>query len=352
MSAEVFFGQTICVIGVFDGVHIGHQYLLQQAERQSDELGIPLLVVTFDRDPDDLFFSAAQSRKLLSDQERLARLVLSDFGGAAKVGESGSEQEVELGAAMGMASGTTSDAKSDTTAGATPGTSNRFVLALPFNQELADRSPADFLNQVLAKHCHPRAIHVGADFRFGSKAQGNVTTLTAWAATHGAEAFGHHLLDDGGRPISATRIRDALASGDLAEANRLLTRPHHVSGTVVQGRGRGRVMGFPTANVAVTDGVMQPADGVYAGFFEVEGELMPTAISVGAPPTFTGAESAIEAFILDHSSDLYGQTATVYFVERLRPMIAFESADQLSKQIQSDVDRTRQITDKTRSMFS
>ena len=318
MSEPGFYGEAICAIGAFDGVHLGHQYLLQAAQQQADKAGLPCLVVTFDRDPDDLL-APQRTRKLLADSERLQRLGCLDYGGP------------------GLA---------DPAQGITD-SRRRLVLALPFEPALAGLAPLDFLNEVLAAHCEPRGIHVGSDFRFGAQAGGNVATLQQWALAHGAAAFGHELLDDTARPVSATRIRDCLASGELAEANRLLTRPHHLRGQIVQGRGFGHQMGFPTANIAGLDGVMQPADGVYAGWLEADGQLLPAAISVGVPLTFGELAATLEVYILDFSGDIYNQVVTVHFREYLRPMQAFADVQALTSQIARDVERTRELTAET-----
>ncbi|MDR2957449.1 MAG: riboflavin biosynthesis protein RibF [Coriobacteriales bacterium] len=326
MSDLGFYGETICAIGVFDGMHLGHQYLLKRAREQADEMGLPLLVVTFDCDPDELFFPDRKHRKLLSDSERLYRLKCEDNGSA-----------------RGISQETNSFESSET---------DRIVLALHFDHDLASLTPVDFLNRVVASHCIPRGIHVGIDFRFGAGAQGNVEVLRQWAATHNAQAHGHHLFDDGGRPVSATRIRNCLEDTKLAEANRLLTRPHHLRGRIVKGRGFGREMGFPTANIAVLDGIMPPADGVYAGFFEIGGDLQSAAISVGVPLTFEGLEASLEVYVLDFDDDLYEKEANIYFVEHLRPMIAFPGVPELMDQIGKDVMKTREVTTHARELFN
>ncbi|MCL2136465.1 MAG: riboflavin biosynthesis protein RibF [Coriobacteriia bacterium] len=324
MGDFAFYGETVCVLGVFDGLHLGHQYLLDQAQRQADQAGLPLLIVTFDRDPDELLSPDHDDNKLLSDSERLLRLSLLDYGGT---------RHVDTKAADGLAVG------------------QRNVLTLPFNRELASLPPVDFLDLVLKRHCIPKAIHVGADFRFGYQARGTVETLNEWAGENDAYTFSHRLLDDGGKPISATRIRTSLLVGDLAEANRLLTRPHHLPGTVIHGQGFGQEVGFPTANILGLSKVIQPADGVYAGFFETGGQILAAAISVGVPLTFDNRQSSLEVYCLDFHGDLYGLDATVYFIERLRPMIAFANVDELREQIALDVDRSRQITAKARILF-
>jgi len=351
VSGSEYFGEVVCAIGAFDGVHLGHQYLFSQAQQQADAAGLPLLVVTFDRDPDELFSPGREHRKLLSNAERLARLGSADNGGrrsylSAAAGGAVGDAAVGGSAAGGAAAG--GAVSGSERAVLAPGSSERAVLALPFEHALADLSPADFMDQVLISRCQPRAIHVGADFRFGSKAAGDVRFLEDWALRHDARTFGHELFDDGGQPVTASRIRDCLAAGQLAEANRLLTRPHHLRGQIVKGRGFGREMGFPTANIAVIDGVMPPADGVYAGFFELGGELLGAAISVGVPLTFEGLEASIEVYVLDFEGDLYDKEANVYFLEYLRPMIAFADVDALMTQIGRDVERSRGLAAEAR----
>jgi riboflavin kinase/FMN adenylyltransferase len=323
MSDQAVLGEVICAIGVFDGMHLGHQYLLAQAQAQADEVGLPLVVVTFDRDPDELLTPDAGPTKLLSDPERLARLHRADNGGAR----------------LAQASTGPSSA------------CERVIVSLPFEQWLADLAPEDFLDQVVARRCTPRGIHVGSDFRFGAKAAGSIETLRQWASRHGAEAFGHKLLDDGGLPVSATRIRECLAQARLTEANRLLTRPHHLPGLIVRGRGFGREMGFPTANISGQGGVMQPADGVYAGFFEIGGELLMAAVSVGVPLTFEGLEATLEAYVLDFDGDLYERQATIHFIEYLRPMQDFGEVSRLMEQIGRDVERTREVCAAARGLL-
>jgi riboflavin kinase/FMN adenylyltransferase len=148
--------------------------------------------------------------------------------------------------------------------------------------------------------------------------------------------------------VTATRIRDSLAQGELAEANRLLGRPHHLKGEVTRGRGVGHGLGFPTANLQVIDGVMIPADGVYAGrayLEDADGERAatgyPAAIAVGVPMTFADTSPSLEANLLDYSGELYGKQLTLEFLEYLRPMQAFDSEDALHNAIASDVKSTR-----------
>jgi len=293
---------VVCVIGVFDGLHRGHQYLLAAAEAEAQQLGLPCLVVTFDRDPDEFFLPASECHKLLSNQERLELL---------------------------------------------SGQGQRQLWALSFDAELAAISPRDFLEQTLSSVFRPVSIHVGANFHFGAKAAGDVALLKAWGAETGCRIDDHRLLDEGGQAVSARRIRACLQTSQLAQANYLLTRPHHLRGPVVRGRGVGTQLGFPTANVAGSDGVMLPADGVYAGRAELIGTaaVFPAAISVGVPLTFQRDQAqlaaTLEATLLDFQGDLYGSELKLEFLEYLRPMQSFADTESLHNQIAEDVRRTR-----------
>jgi len=334
MSGSDEYGEVVCTIGVFDGMHAGHRFLLSAAQEEADLLGLPLLVVTFQSDPEELFKPAGQCLKLLSNAERLQRL--------ADVEDAAAEGEV-TGAA---GAGTAPDGAPEGADRVSPDvTLRRQVLALPFTAELAATDPTDFLNQVLARHCTPASIHVGSNFRFGQAARGDVNLLRRWAATQNppAQVHEHRLIDSNGLPVSASLIRSLLQDARLQEANQLLTRPHHLHGQIVRGRGFGKEIGFPTANISVLGGSMQPADGVYAGYFELSGEMHAAAISVGVPLTFEGLEASLEVYVLDYEANLYDREATIWFLEYLRPMIAFANTTELMEQISRDVTRTREI---------
>jgi riboflavin kinase/FMN adenylyltransferase len=190
---------------------------------------------------------------------------------------------------------------------------------------------------------------VGADFHFGHRRRGNVELLREVGKVAGFEVDGIELLaskDRRATAISSTAIRDALAAGDLAEANRMLGRPHEVRGVVTRGDLRGRDLGFPTANVAVPSEICLPADGIYAGWYlRPGGERHPCAISLGRRPTFYGEGGALllEAHLLDFDGDLYGEQARVRFVDRLRGDERFESVEALVRQMALDVDAARAI---------
>lgn len=292
-------GPTAVVIGNFDGVHLGHQHVLARARDLADERRLTLVAVTFDPHP----------MAVLRPEH--APVMLTSV-----------EQRAELLAAAGA------DA----------------VLALPFDKDMAGWSPDEFAQRVLVEGLHTAVCVVGANFRYGCKAAGDVACLRAYGAEHGFGAEGI-ALDGGPQVWSSTYIRTCLASGDVAGAAEALGRPYAVRGVVVKGDQRGRELGFPTANVPATTAA--PADGVYAGWLTRRdtGDTYPAAISVGTNPTFDGVVGRrVESYVIDRTDlELYGVEVEVAFVERLRGMVAFDSVDALVTQMNADVDRTRQL---------
>lgn len=297
LSEQLNLGEFTCAIGVFDGVHQGHQYIIGEAKRQAQALGIASYVFTFDIDPDELFCTPEQQRKLLTNDDRIKML-------------------------------------------ATYGTDG--VIVIPFNAEFAGQAPFDFLGAIIAAHGSARGIHVGFDFRFGAKAAGTVDNLRVWGADRGCEIFAHSLLPERGLPITATRIRNALQAGELALANALLTRPYYLRACVAPGRQVGKGLGFATANLELEQRLTRPADGVYAGIVPLDGVHYKAAISVGIPATFEDAPPTIEAHLLDFDGDLYGRELKVYFMEYLREMRAFDSVDELQATVQANIAHVRE----------
>ncbi|CAB4703621.1 MAG: bifunctional riboflavin kinase/FAD synthetase [Actinobacteria bacterium] len=294
-------GRTAVVIGNFDGVHLGHRQVLARAREIADQRGLTLVAVTFDPHPMAVLRPEHAPTTLTSIEAR-----------AELLGHAGADA----------------------------------VLAVPFDRTIAEWSPAEFCRQVLVDTLHAGAVVVGANFRFGSRAAGDVAMLEDYGVEHDFTAEGIPL--DGGPMVwSSTYVRTCLATGDVAGAAEALGRPYAVRGVVVQGDQRGRELGFPTANVP-TDGLTAaPADGVYAGWLRRldSGEVLPAAISVGTNPTFDGERyRRIESYVLDRTDlELYGVEVEVSFVERLRGMVAFESVEQLIVQMDADVDRAREL---------
>ncbi|MDR0501609.1 MAG: riboflavin biosynthesis protein RibF [Coriobacteriales bacterium] len=291
-------GPAIIAMGVFDGVHEGHQFLLQQASADALHYGLPLWVVTFTIDPDEIFKPLESLNKLMSNEVRLKTL-------DATVADN--------------------------------------VLAIPFVKDVAALSPECFLDSILATAFPPKVIHVGTDFRFGACAAGDVKQMQDWGKKHDCLVKGHQLLQDQGSPVTATRIRALLAAGDVQQAAVLLTRPYIVSAKVVRGRQAGTEIGFPTINLAIEPSFATVGDGVYAGYADVnicgEAQTFRAAISVGVPQTFGDLPSTTEAFLLDFPSEvsLYGTNVQLRFVCRLRDMRRFDTLDELAATIKSNV---------------
>ncbi len=289
------FKGSSCAFGVFDGVHTGHRYLLDAACATARESGGASIALTFDIDPDELFH-AERLKKLLGNQDRLEMLASSGV-----------------------------DA----------------VCVLPFTVQFASATPRDFLLQTFAGHA-PAHLHVGRDFRFGSKAAGNVDDLMAWSDDSGTQIHAHHLVSSDGSPITATRIRLLLLDGDVEGANQLLGYPYTLRDEVKPGRGDGAQFGFATANMEIASNKRVLAEGVYGGYALVDGVRYRAAVAVGTSPLFQASSSAnIEVHILDFSGDLYGKSLAVEFVARIRPMIEFSSIEELVATVLDNIEWVR-----------
>jgi len=302
-------GRSVVTIGVFDGVHRGHQRIIGRAVDAARGLGQPSVVITFDPHPSEVIRPGSHPF-LLCTAPRRAELLAG------------------LGADV--------------------------VCMMPFTREFSQLTPEEFVRSVLVDRLHTALVAVGENFRFGHRAAGDVALLAELGDKYDFTAEGVPLLADGGVRISSSLIRQKLADGDVTGAAADLGRPHRVEGVVVPGHRRGRALGFPTANLETFPHTAIPADGVYAGWLSVLGEQegqeyeearWPAAISVGANPTFDGRERVVEAYALDRDDlELYGVHVGVDFAARLRGMERFSSADELAEQMRHDIDQTRLIT--------
>jgi riboflavin kinase/FMN adenylyltransferase len=290
-------GAAAVTIGNFDGVHLGHRALIGQARAVADRLGVDLVAVTFDPHPMAVL-RPEHAPAMLTDVETRCAL-LADCG--------------------------VDD-----------------VLVLPFSREIAAWTPEEFVQRVLVDGLHARGVVVGANFRFGNRAAGDVAFLQA----HGGFEVTGVALAGGPQVWSSTYIRTCLGEGDVEGAAEALGRPYAVRGVVSRGDRRGRELGFPTANVPVA-GQAVPADGVYAGRLRRldSDEALPAAISVGTNPTFAGErERRVEAYVLDRTDlDLYDVRVEISFVARLRGMVGFDGVDALVAEINNDVAKARAI---------
>jgi riboflavin kinase/FMN adenylyltransferase len=219
------------------------------------------------------------------------------------------------------------------------------VLVLEFTRELSQVPAEAFAAEVLFGALAARAVVVGENFRFGHKAAGDPALLAELGRPRGIQVLAARLHAQGDQVVSSTRVRTELAAGDVAAAADLLGRPYAVEGTVVVGDRRGGpLLGVPTANLEVPDGIALPADGVYAGHLadEADGVARPAAVSVGTNPQF-GTDRRVEAHVLDFDGDLYGHRVSVDFSHRLRGQAVFADVDELSAQIKADVDQARRL---------
>ena len=296
-------GSSVVTIGVFDGVHRGHQHIVGRAGEAAGRLGLPVVVVTFEPHPAEVTRPGSHPPLLCSVRRR-----------------------VQLLGGQGC------DA----------------VCVLPFTLDFSRLGPDDFVRTVLADRLHARWVVVGENFRFGHRAAGDVPLLAELGEKYDFGAEGVPLLAEHGVTISSSGIRDLLNQGDVTGAAEDLGRPHRVEGVVVRGQQRGRALGFPTANLETAPYTARPADGVYAGWLArlgadgQEEQRWPAAISVGTNPTFDGRERTVEAYALDRDDlDLYGTHVAVDFAARLRGMVRFDSAAALTEQMYRDVDEAR-----------
>ncbi|MUL42091.1 bifunctional riboflavin kinase/FAD synthetase [Streptomonospora sp. PA3] len=298
-------GRSVVTIGVFDGVHRGHQAIVRTAAERARGLGLPVVVVTFDPHPDAVV-RGGEPPAVLTPHPRRAEL-LGEYGADA-------------------------------------------VCVLPFTAELSRLEAEEFVRRVLVEGLGAAAVVVGEDFRFGCRAAGSVETLRTLGEKYDFTAEGLPLVA-AADTLTSTRIRACLEAGDVEGARSALGRPHRVEGLVVHGAARGReLLGFPTANLDCAPGTAVPADGVYAGrMLLLEAEpgaesAWPAAVSVGTNPTFEGAARTVEGYALDRDDlALYGRRVAIEFTHRIRGQLRFDSVEELIAAMARDVDRAREL---------
>jgi riboflavin kinase/FMN adenylyltransferase len=291
-------GPCVVAIGVFDGVHVGHQALVRDTVALAREQNVRSVVVTFDRDPDQVVSPATAMAQLLDLDDKLSLLA-----------SQGSD----------------------------------VVLVVPFTESLAATPPLVFLDRVLLETMTPVAVAVGRDFRFGHRAEGDVDVLIRYGAAHGFEVLAHELVRDAEGPVTSTRIRRLVESGDVAKAALLLGRPHRIRGLVVCGRGEGVELDAPTANLVIAPFAALPAHGVYAGRVELDGAEYAAAVSVGRAPSFPEATAELEVHLIGFRGDLYGRNITVELLGYLRPQRPFATSAELAAAIRDDIETVRRM---------
>lgn len=288
------FGSEGCVVtvGTFDGVHRGHAALIDQLRKAGSRIGAPAVVVTFDPHPLQVVRPEAAPRLLTTREEKLELLA-------------------QLGA----------DA----------------VVLLAFDRQLASYPPDRFVREILLRRLGARHLVIGYDHGFGRGRSGDADTLRAIGEAAG---FGVQVVEpvlEGGAPVSSSSIRQALGEGNVGTAATGLGRPYGLRGRVVRGDGRGRELGFPTANLVLPDpGKLLPLEGIYAVRADLDGVPHDAVLHLGPRPTYPGAAATVEVHVLDFAADLYGRNVGVTFCEWLRPIERYDDGDALKAAIAAD----------------
>lgn len=288
---------TLLTIGVFDGVHLGHQYLMAQLIKHAREQDLLSGVVTFRQHP----------QEVMSPKKRLP--FLSDL-----------TQRIKLLQNEGV------DA----------------IFVLSFTPELARLTARDFVS-LLKKHLRMRGLVIGHDFALGKNREGDEVALRQLGKEMGFSVAVVRAKLVNGEPVSSTAIRKALADGDMPRVHRLIGRNFGIGGSVVTGVGRGKELGFPTANLEVEPGQALPPDGVYATWAYINGQAYPSMTNVGQRPTFGNNERTIEVYVLDYHKNLYGREMRIDLIDRVRDEKKFKSVEELKDQIAEDIKQGRAI---------
>jgi riboflavin kinase/FMN adenylyltransferase len=290
--------KKVVAIGIFDGVHAGHQQIIATAKHQGD-----VTVMTFDPHPTSVIAPERTPTQLVNIKDRIE--LLKQAGATA-------------------------------------------VEVVNFNKDFSQLSPDQFIEDVLIGRFSAEHVVIGENFNFGFKAQGTPKYLTEVGPKYGFGVSIVKLHEDRGSTISSSRIRNLIIDGQIERANELLTRNFYLKGPVVHGEKRGREIGYPTANIGLNSLATIPADGVYAGWLSVGEDRWAAAISIGTNPTFPGVRGRqVEAYALDQVGlDLYDQEAKIEFGYRLRDTLKFDGLPPLLEQMKKDCDQARELTSK------
>jgi riboflavin kinase/FMN adenylyltransferase len=288
----------VLAVGIFDGVHAGHQQIIATAKHLGE-----VTVMTFDPHPTSVVAPERTPSQLISVKDRIELLKQ---------------------------------------AGAT------YVEVVNFNKDFSQLSPDQFIEDVLLGRFKAEYVVIGENFNFGFKAQGSPKYLSEVGPKYGFGVSIVKLQEERGSTISSTRIRSLIIDGEIERANELLTRRFYLKGPVVHGEKRGREIGYPTANLGLTPLATIPADGVYAGWLSVGESRWAAAISIGTNPTFPGVRGRqVEAYAIDQVGlDLYDQEAKIEFGFRLRDTLKFDGLAPLLEQMKKDCDQARELTSK------
>lgn len=285
--------RTVVALGMFDGVHIGHKKLIDTAVLIANARGLVPAVYTFSNHPQELL--GVKVPRLCTNE--LRESYMRNLG-------------IER------------------------------VESIEFTETIRSTTPERFIEMLIEK-MNPDVIVAGFNYTFGKKKSGNSDMLQKIANKYGVDSAIIPPVLIGKQPVSSTRIRSMLESGDVKNVQNLLGRTYSVSGIICENRRIGRSIGFPTANIAPNAALAIPADGVYVTLADIEGNVYPAVTNIGSNPTVGGLKTSIETHILDFDDDVYGKNLTVYFIKRLREVVRFNSVDELKIQIAKDVSQAQ-----------
>ena len=288
---------TVLTVGVFDGVHLGHQHLIEQVKAHARRLDCLSAAVTFTRHP----------LTVITPETSIAYLTSL-------------EQRLELMRSHGL----------------------ELLVPLTFTSEVRNLTPRQFVS-LLREKLRMRGIVIGPDFSLGRDRQGNAAVLSSLGQELGYEVASVEPVTRGGVVVSSTAVREVLARGEVEEVSKLLGRPFSITGKVVPGAGRGKALGFPTANLDYPSDQALPADGIYVGRVYLGQRVLKAAVNIGFRPTFEQEDRAVEAFLLDFEGDLYGERLKLELLHRLRKEEKFASEEELKAQIARDVEMARKL---------
>jgi riboflavin kinase / FMN adenylyltransferase len=288
---------SLITIGVFDGVHLGHKYLISKLKELAGQQGLSDFVITFDKHPQETLSPQSQPPFLTDAHEKA--LLLKNEGVKA-------------------------------------------VIVLEFNHELSQLSARDFL-ALLQKHLRLKGLVIGPDFALGRHGEGNIPTLRRLGSEMGFSVTVIPAIRNNGDIVSSTAIRRALAEGDMEKVGRFMGRPFSLHGRVIHGKGRGAGLGFPTVNLDILPGQAIPCDGVFATRAYVDKSAYPSLTNIGMNPTFGKNQRTVESFLLDYHNNLYEHEVKIDFLQKVRNEIKFDKPDDLVKQIQDDIRVARAI---------
>lgn len=283
----------VIAIGNFDGVHLGHQKIIRSLVKEANKMEYPSLLLTFHPHPE----------KILSGREiNLLQTLDQRMSAIEKLGV-------------------------------------QIAVVLDFDKNFASLTAEEFIRNIIRDKFRAKKIVVGNNFRFGRKREGDVNKLCAFAPRYNFSVVSVPPVRRKSLVVSSSLIRDKLSQGDVETAHLLLGRPYEIEGTVVKGKSRGKILGFPTANIHSANDMAPP--GVFVTLMGINSHTLPSVTHVGSKPTFNELEPIIESYVIDYKNNLYGKNVRLLFLKKIRDEIKFETTDALCSQIKKDLDRAR-----------